>query len=128
MAFVFSWKLALVGLITMSLILETVVFEAYYMATGDAQEKQALERASQIAVEAISNIRTIASLNQEKLVIKRYTKQTEACFHACRRKHRFRGVLFAFGHTVMVWAYGLVLWYGGMLVAQGELHYKDVIK
>ncbi|XP_037902429.1 multidrug resistance protein homolog 49-like isoform X2 [Hermetia illucens] len=127
-AFVFSWKLALVGLITMSLILETVVFEAYYTATGDAQEKQALEKASQIAVEAISNIRTIASLNQEKLVIKRYTKQTEACFHACRRKHRFRGVLFAFGHTVMVWAYGLVLWYGGMLVAQGELHYKDVIK
>lgn len=98
------------------------------MEAGDAEEKKALEKASQIAVEAISNIRTIASLNQEEPVIERYSKQTEASLAACRKKNRFRGAVFALGQTAPTMAYGLALWYGGVLVAHGELHYKDVIK
>ncbi|CAD7078234.1 unnamed protein product [Hermetia illucens] len=128
LAFVFSWKLTLVGLTTIPLVLGSIVFEARYMEAGDAEEKKALEKASQIAVEAISNIRTIASLNQEEPVIERYSKQTEASLAACRKKNRFRGAVFALGQTAPTMAYGLALWYGGVLVAHGELHYKDVIK
>lgn len=41
---------------------------------------------------------------------------------------RWRGVVFAFGQTAPVAGYALSLWYGGNLVADREVPYKDVIK
>ena len=47
---------------------------------------------------------------------------------AARRSVRWRGAVFAFGQTAPVAGYALSLWYGGVLVADREVPYKDVIK
>lgn len=45
-----------------------------------------------------------------------------------KKKSRLRGAIFALGSTAPFWGYALSLWYGGVLVADEGLHYKNVIK
>lgn len=67
-------------------------------------------------------------LGGEEGVIERYSKAGQAARGTALKNLRWRGCVFAFGQTAPVAGYALSLWYGGVLVANGELHYKDVIK
>lgn len=51
--------------------------------------------------------------------------QTQA---TARKNLRWRGCVFSFGQTAPVAGYAAALWYGGVLVADKELAYKNVIK
>lgn len=92
------------------------------------QEKAAIERATQIATEAISNIRTVASLRQEEDIIARYTKEIMDVEVAVKRKLSFRGVVFGSVQAIPMVAYAVTLYYGGVLVAREGLPYQDLIK
>lgn len=92
------------------------------------QEKAALERATQIATEAISNIRTVASLRQEEEIIKRYTKEIMKVEVAVKKKLTFRGMVFASVQAIPMVASAIALYYGGILVAREGLEYEKVIK
>lgn len=82
----------------------------------------------QIAVEAISNIYTVASLCGEQLFLDRYLVELRLARQAARRKTGLRGAVFSLGQTSWFFGYGLSLYYGGYLVATEGLPYKDVIK
>ncbi|KAJ4452141.1 hypothetical protein ANN_03659 [Periplaneta americana] len=81
-----------------------------------------------IAVEAIGNIRTVASLCGEQLFLDRYSVELRLAQQAARRKTGLRGAVFSLGQTAWFYGYGLSLYYGGYLVATEGLPYKDVIK
>ena len=98
------------------------------MESSAAAEKEAIENASQVAVEAISNIRTVASLNHEQSVLDRYNAQINLVDTACRKKTRYRGVVFGLGQTSPFIAYGISLFYGGYLVANGQMSFENIIK
>lgn len=102
--------------------------EGRFIAKNVQSAKAAIEDASQVAVEAIANIRTVNGLGLEKQVLERYTVQIDQVDIACRRKVRFRGLVFALGQTAPFLAYGVSLYYGGMLIANDGLPYEDVIK
>lgn len=127
-SFYFSWKLTLVTSMTIPLVLSAVFFEGRYMETSATEEKTAMEDATKIATEAISNIRTVASLCQEPHILERHINESKKVEIACRKKIRLRGIVFSLGQTVPIIGYGCALWYGGGLVANGELHYKNLIK
>lgn len=91
-------------------------------------EKQAMERGCRMAVEAIANIRTVASLGQEAHVLNRYTEEINKAESACQAKIRYRGTVYALGQTTPFLGYSLAFYYGGTLVANDGLEYKDVIK
>lgn len=127
-SFYFSWKLTLVSIITVPVVLSAVFFESRYMDSSSNAEKLAMEDATKIAVESISNIRTVASLCQEPHILKRYIIEIDKVQKACRNKIRFRGTVFSFGQAAPFMGYGLALYYGGTLVAREGLEYKNVIK
>lgn len=124
----FSWKLTLVSMIAVPIVLSAVYFESRYMETSGIEEKNAMESATRIAIEAISNIRTVASLCQEPHVLKRYVEESEKVDVAYRKKVRLRGVVFSLGQAAPLFGYGIALYYGGTLVANEGLEYKTVIK
>uniref|UniRef100_T1GYN9 ABC-type xenobiotic transporter n=1 Tax=Megaselia scalaris TaxID=36166 RepID=T1GYN9_MEGSC len=126
-SFVYSWNLTLVTLITVPLLLGSVIIESKYMEKSTMKERNAIEVASTIAVEAISNLPTVTSLGQEPYVLKRYCDQIEIATRACEKSVRFRGLVFGFGQSMPFIAYGISLFYGGYLVADG-LEYKNIIK
>ena len=127
-SFYFSWKLTLVASIAIPIVLGSVFMESRYMAASNMKEKVAMENGTKLAVEAISNIRTVASLCQEPHVLKRYIAEMDHVENYCAKKSRLRGFVFGLGQTVPLMGYGLTLFYGGTLVANKELPYQDVIK
>ena len=128
MAFIFSWNLTLVTLVTVPFVCLSIFFEARFTEASAHAEKAAIEGASQVAVEAISNIRTVSSLCQEKFVFERYCQQIDVVDKACQKKLKFRGFVFGLGQAAPFIAYGVSLYYGGMLVANENLPYQDIIK
>lgn len=127
-SFYFSWKMTLVASISIPLVLISIVAEARLCEKSNIKEKNAIETASKIAIEAISNIRTVASLGQEAHVLKRYTEEIDKIDGYCTEKLRYRGIVFGLGQTVPLMGYAMSLWYGGYLVANKEMPYQDVIK
>nr|XP_040221248.2 multidrug resistance protein homolog 49 [Anopheles coluzzii]XP_040221249.2 multidrug resistance protein homolog 49 [Anopheles coluzzii] len=127
-SFFYSWNLTLVSIVAIPVTLASITLESRYSQTSSLKEKQSQEGATKLAVEAISNIRTVASLGQEKHVLQRYGEETVKIDDACRRKTRLRGTVFALGQVMPFAGYGLALFYGGKLVSEKELEYKDVIK
>ncbi|XP_030388573.1 multidrug resistance protein homolog 49 isoform X2 [Scaptodrosophila lebanonensis] len=127
-AFIFSWKMTLLTLVTIPVVCFTIFLESRFVESSARAEREAIEHASQVAVEAIANIRTVASLGQESDVIKRYTDRIDQMEEACRRKVRYRGLVFGLGQASPFLAYGLSLYYGGTLVAKNEMPYEDIIK
>lgn len=81
-----------------------------------------------MAIEAITNIRTVASLGKEQSLFELYDKELLSGERTMHIKSIMRGFAFALGQTAPFLCYGISLWYGGVLVADEGLPYKDVIK
>jgi len=79
--------------------------------------KEAYETASTIANEAMSNIRTVASLNAEPMMSKRYDSKLAASEKAAIRQGTRNAVLTGLLFFVMFSMYGLGFWYGATLIA-----------
>ncbi|XP_037946900.1 multidrug resistance protein homolog 49-like [Teleopsis dalmanni] len=124
----YSWNLTLVTIFTIPVVCLSIFFESRFMESYALAEKLAIENASQVAVEAISNIRTVASLGLERNVIRCYNEQIDRAGALCRNKVRFRGTFFGMGQASPYIAYGVSLYYGGLLVANEGLQHENVIK
>jgi ATP-binding cassette subfamily B (MDR/TAP) protein 1 len=128
LSFIYSWKLTLVASTCFPAVIIAVFVESRMMEKSELEESAAIENATRMAVEAISNIRTVASLNQEIPVYNRYSHEIDKVHKLCARKGRFRGLVFGIGQAIPLMGYALSLWYGGYLVANKEIDYKNVIK
>jgi ABC-type bacteriocin/lantibiotic exporter with double-glycine peptidase domain len=76
--FVFNWKLSLLTLAFMPLIIIGTTFSIKIIGSHLTGDKKSTEKATKIAIEAISGIRTVASLHQEKYFLCKYTDVLEA--------------------------------------------------
>lgn len=151
-SFYLSWHLTIVAIVFVPVVVAACFFESRwiswpfsvtsnrsfsvcsfdsssrYMATSNMKEKRAIESGCRLAVEAITQIRTVASLGHEPHVIKRFNEEMATAEVACRKKVRYRGLVFSFGQAMPFFGYALCIGYGGYLVADDYLPYKDVIK
>ncbi|XP_055537429.1 multidrug resistance protein homolog 49-like [Wyeomyia smithii] len=127
-SFYYSWNLTLVSTIAILISIIAIMLESRFVEPSALKEKQRLESAIKLASEAISNIRTVASLCQEPYILERYDKEIAKVDIACKKKTRLRGTVFAIGQVMPFLCYGLSLSYGGKLVSDGDVLYKDVIK
>ncbi|XP_072945637.1 multidrug resistance protein homolog 49 [Epargyreus clarus] len=124
----FTWQMTLVSLVSVPMVIIAVVLEGRVLAEGAATVREASNRATTIATEAITNIRTVSAFCGEEGVMSRYRGAGLSARVTARRSLRWRGCVFAFGQTAPVAGYALSLWYGGVLVANKQVPYKDVIK
>ncbi|XP_037037810.1 multidrug resistance protein homolog 65-like isoform X2 [Bradysia coprophila] len=127
-AFAYIWKMALVILPTAPLVIFSVLFEGKYMANTAEVERRGIEEIAKLATEAISNIRTVASLRQEPHIIARYCTQMAKVERTIRRKLSMRGFLNSLVQSIPFFGFSLALYYGGLLVANEGVHLKNIIK
>lgn len=124
----FSVKLTLVAITSVPVVLAACYYESKYTAISALKEKEAMEGACKMAVEAIANIKTVSSLGQQEDVYNRYASEVEKAEKACRNKIRYRGLVYGLGQTTPLFGYAVAFYYGGLLVANEGLPYKNVIK
>lgn len=99
-----------------------------FMSAANMIEKNYLEIATQIAMEGVSNVRTVASLRQEIPLVSRYSTAILNVENAVRKKMLFRGLVFSIGQSIPFLAYAIALYYGGYLVVDDNIPYADIIK
>lgn len=61
-------------------------------------------------------------------MINRYIDEMNRVESTIRKKIIWRGFVNSFGASIPLFGYAIALYYGGVMVANGEIHFKDIIK
>ncbi|WP_373047294.1 ABC transporter ATP-binding protein [Vulgatibacter sp.] len=83
--------------------------------------QDALAKASEVAEESLSGVRTVRSFTAEEKEVARYGAAVEASFDVARRRAKVAGLFFGGASFAAYAAAAAVLWYGGRLVLGGTM-------
>src|SRR4051812_49386594 len=86
------------------------------------------EDASQVATDAVSSIRTVASFCSEKRITRIYDDKCEASMNQGVRTGIVGGIGFGFSFLMLYLTYGLCFYVGAQFVRRGQTSFGDVFK
>lgn len=115
-----GWKLALVCTSTIPILLGCGFFRFYMLARFQQRSKTAYASSATFASEAISAIRTVASLTREEDVLLQYKNALAQQQRDSLRSVLKSSLLYAASQSFMFLCFALGFWYGGTLIAKGE--------
>lgn len=82
----------------------------------------------QIAVDAVGNIRTVASLGCEETFYNLYTTELVPYYKKSTQSAHIRGILLGLSRSLVNFSYVIALYYGGTLIVNEKLDYAVVFK
>ncbi|CRK36735.1 hypothetical protein BN1708_007166 [Verticillium longisporum] len=115
-----GWKLALVCAATIPLLIGCGFFRFWILAHFQRRSKAAYSSSASFASEAISAIRTVASLTREQDVLDMYKKSLAEQQRRSLRSVLKSSSLYAGSQSLTFLAFALGFWYGGTLIASRE--------
>lgn len=111
-AFIFGWKLTLVGFFVISPIILVAGFFRYRLEINFEKMAAAVYKdSSQFATEAIAAIRTVTSLTMEDMVYKRYQILLDDHARSAIRQAISSCLLFSASESVEIICTALIFWY-----------------
>nr|XP_053626234.1 LOW QUALITY PROTEIN: ATP-dependent translocase ABCB1-like [Cherax quadricarinatus] len=128
LALYYDWRLGLVSMPFVPFVLLAMYLQSKILTGQSLTESKVLDDAGKLAIEAITNIRTVASLHQEEHFVLKYSQGLSQCHLQALRKSHVRGGTFGFAQAVPFFAYASTMFYGGHLVDRRELEYESVFK
>ncbi|XP_058103410.1 ABC transporter B family member 9-like [Magnolia sinica] len=127
-AMVANWQLALIVLALLPLMGLQGYAQMKFLRGFSADAKVMYEKASQVANDAVSSIRTVASFCVEQKVMDLYKKKCEAPTINGIRRGIASGVGFGFSNLVMFCTYSLSFYAGACFVEDGKATFPDFLK
>ncbi|KAL3683714.1 hypothetical protein R1sor_001736 [Riccia sorocarpa] len=127
LSLILQWKLTLVILATFPLLVLSAISENLFLKGFSGDIAKAYSRATQVAAEAVSNIRTVAAFNAEDKVKVLYDQELVGPARKTFLRGQISGVGFGVAQFFLYSGYALGLWYSGRLVQNGAA-FGDVIK
>ncbi|UJR28455.1 hypothetical protein I4U23_009695 [Adineta vaga] len=127
LAFIYGWSLTLIMLAFVPFMIIAGFLQTYLMTGFANNDKKALENAGKIAVEAISNIRTVVQLTKEQHFDDEYSELLNLPFrNSLKRAHVF-GILFSFTDAIMFFAQAALFSFGAWRVEQGAMTFENIM-
>ncbi|CAN6445538.1 unnamed protein product [Victoria cruziana] len=127
-AFIANWQLSLIILALVPLIGFQGFAQIKFLKGFSADAKAMYEEASQVANDAVSSIRTVASFCAEKRVTDLYQEKCEAPRKNGIRQGLISGLGFGFSFFVLFSAYALSFYAGARLVESGKTTFDKVFR
>ncbi|XP_066306819.1 ABC transporter B family member 9-like [Miscanthus floridulus] len=127
-AFVADWKLTLIILCVMPLSGVQGYAQVKFLKGFSQDAKILYEDASQVATDAVSSIRTVASFCAEKRVTTIYEDKCEASKKQGVRTGMVGGLGFGFSFLMLYLTYGLCFYVGAQFVRHNKSTFGDVFK
>ncbi|KAJ2974997.1 hypothetical protein NQ176_g5761 [Zarea fungicola] len=115
-----GWKLALVCISTIPVLLGCGFFRFWLLAHFQRRSKAAYAGSASYASEAISAIRTVASLTREEDVLAIYKKSLAEQQRRSLISVAKSSALYAASQSLMFLALALGFWYGGTLIGKHQ--------
>ncbi|EOO02730.1 putative leptomycin b resistance protein pmd1 protein [Phaeoacremonium minimum UCRPA7] len=120
LALAIGWKLALVCIATVPILLGCGFFRFWMLAHYQRRAKRAYNDSASYASEAVTAIRTVASLTREADVLAQYRESLAIQERASLISVLKSSLLYAASQSFMFLAFALGFWYGGTLIAKYE--------
>jgi ATP-binding cassette subfamily B (MDR/TAP) protein 1 len=125
-AFIYGWKLSLVGMFSaLPIILAAGYFRTRIEIQFEQENAKVFENSSQFASEAVGAFRTVLSLIMEDLIGDRYNTLLKGHVKDAFGKAKFGTLVFAASDSVELACMALTFWYGGTLLAKHEYDIVD---
>ncbi|KAK1400186.1 ABC transporter Tap-like, P-loop containing nucleoside triphosphate hydrolase [Heracleum sosnowskyi] len=126
--FVLQWRLALVLMAVFPLVVAATVLQKLFMEgfSGDLEAIHA--KATQLAGEAVANVRTIAAFNSESKIVALYISNLQAPLRRCFYKGQIAGCGYGIAQFLLYASYALGLWYSSWLVKHGISDFSKTIR
>lgn len=124
----YQWKLGLVALAFTPFILIASYLQAKVMEQENMGTSKTLQDCTKLAVEVVSNVRTVVSLGRETMFHTQYVELLVPSVKQAKKNTHYRGVVYGLAESVMYFAYAACMFYGGQLVVNTGLPYGDVFK
>ncbi|ORX89508.1 ste6-like protein [Basidiobolus meristosporus CBS 931.73] len=113
----YGWKLTLVVMGCIPLLIGAGLIRMRMMNGYQQKTKAAYEHSAQLACEAASSIRTVASLTREQDVCREYHAELEEPVKAGKRNAFGSSLVFALSQAIVYLVNALGFWYGGRLLS-----------
>ncbi|KAL5227513.1 hypothetical protein ABZP36_015778 [Zizania latifolia] len=127
-AMITDWRLSLIILCVIPLVGLQGYAQIKFLKGFSDDAKMLYEDASQVATDAVSSIRTVASFCSEKRVVTIYDNKCEALKNQGIRTGMVGGLGFGFSFLMLYFTYGLCFYVGAQFVRHNKTTFDDVFK
>ncbi|KAJ4796757.1 ABC transporter B family member 4 [Rhynchospora pubera] len=127
-AMVANWELALIITVVIPLMGLQGYAQVKFLKGFSADAKVLYEEASQVAGDAVSSIRTVASFCAEKRILETYNCKCAASMNQGVRTGWVSGLGFGFSYLMLYLTYALCFYVGEKFVEHGKATAADVFK
>ncbi|XP_072949352.1 ATP-dependent translocase ABCB1-like [Epargyreus clarus] len=124
----YEWRIGLVALTFVPLMVGILYKEGRIISAESFGTAKTMEESSQIAVEAVANIRTVASLGREATFCKEYASRLHPALKLANKSAHVRGVVYGLARGLFNFVYAGAMYYGSTLMVSDRIHYSIVIK
>ncbi|KAK6155142.1 hypothetical protein DH2020_009390 [Rehmannia glutinosa] len=123
-----AWKLALVMIVVQPLILMSFYCKLVLLKNMSKKAIKAQDESSKLAVEAVSNLRTVTAFSSQARILKMLEKAQEGPLKESIRQSWYAGFGLGTSQSLMTCTWALELWYGGKLMAEGFIGAKALFQ
>nr|XP_026499598.1 multidrug resistance protein 1A-like [Vanessa tameamea] len=123
----FQWRVALVALSFLPIIIFVIWQQGVATDKESSGYAKALENSTKIAVEAVSNIRTVACLGRERCVAQQYADRLYPALAPARRAAHWRGIVGGLSRSMFNFVNATALTYGGQLIVTDGIAYQNIL-
>ncbi|XP_059052240.1 ATP-dependent translocase ABCB1-like [Achroia grisella] len=124
----YEWRVGLVACAFVPLMACIVYKEGRMMNAESFGNAKIMESSSKLAVEAVSNLRTVASLGKENMFLNKYSLLLRPGLILAKRTAHWRGIVFGLSRGLFNFIYAAALYYGGMLIINEHIDYPTILK
>ncbi|XP_024523774.1 ABC transporter B family member 19 [Selaginella moellendorffii] len=127
-AFLVEWRVAIVVAATFPFIVLSTFAQKLFLQGLAGDLERSHSRASMLAGDAVSNIRTIAAFNAEKKLVNLVTLELQTPAKRSLFHGSIVGLGYGFSTLSLFGSYGLGLWYGAVLVKASKSSPANVLQ
>ncbi|XP_077220029.1 ATP binding cassette subfamily B1 [Tasmannia lanceolata] len=126
--FVLQWRLALVLVAVFPIVVAATVLQKMFMTGFSGDLEGAHGKATQLASEAVSNVRTVTAFNSEAKIVGLFTDNLQMPLRRCFWKGQIAGSGYGIAQFLLYASYALGLWYASWLVKHGISDFSKTIR
>lgn len=128
MGLVISWRLTIVMIAVQPIIIACFYTRRVLLKSMSSKSIKAQQQSSKLAAEAVSNLRTITAFSSQDRILKMLETAQQGPSNENFRQSWFAGFGLGFSQFLTSCSWALNFWYGGKLIADGNITRKSLFE
>ncbi|KAL8124431.1 hypothetical protein AgCh_012176 [Apium graveolens] len=128
MGLVIAWKLALLMIAVQPLVIVCFYCKRILLKNLSSKAIKSQDESSKLAAEAVSNLRTVTAFSSQSRILQMLEKAQEGPRRESVRQSWYAGIGLGISQSLMSCTWALDFWYGGKLIADGEISSKALFE